>query len=371
MSSTVLFSFRGWWPIFLAVLLVSGPLCASAEGVCFTSDVKEVKLDAKCTNANTTIKVSNKEKALDFQLVYIGGGKLTSDAITLNVGGCEIKGDVTYGGNRNSFQLDTSASPDFPARAKATSSGVTFSNPTYNVPCGTPKFVADGDGYLVNISYTAAEELPNLQIVFSSSQIYDPPEKKVDWSTGGWRLWAVIAAVVWVSSGQQPSLTTHFSAVVLIILSIITFFVIKRCKNKKTNAKKTTDKKSTMTKSTSTKKAKKNKKKTETKVSNQNDWIENYRWPLNTFTEADKQYLRDRLQVLNPPIHELLKKHPPGVNGAKAINAWLAAHREMYRRVDDLPIEVQNQLEADDVMFVQLFDAGKELGARVPGKDES
>ncbi|KAI6217258.1 hypothetical protein M3Y95_01231500 [Aphelenchoides besseyi] len=356
MSSTVLSSFRSWWPIFLAVLLVSGPLYASAEGDCFTSDDKEVKLTAKCTKANTTIKVSSKDQVLDFKLDASKAQDTFSPGITLNVGGCEIKGDVLYNGVRNSFQLNN-VGHDLPARAKATPSGVTFENPTYSVPSScTPNFVADGDGYLVNIRYEAAKELPNMKIIFSNSQLYVPPEKKVDWSTGGWRLWTVIAAVV---------------AVVLIILSIITFFVIKRCKNKKTNAKKTTDKKSTMTKSTSTKKAKKNKKKTETKVSNQNDWIENYRWPVDKFTEADKQYLRDRLQVLDPPIHELLKKHPPGPNEAKAITTWLFAHNEVYRRSGNLPIEQQNQLEADDVMFAQLFDAGKELGVRVPDKDES
>ncbi|KAI6212446.1 hypothetical protein M3Y94_00025100 [Aphelenchoides besseyi] len=242
MSSTVLFSFRSWWPIFLAVLLISGPLYASAEGDCFTSDDKEVKLSAKCTKANTTIKVSNKDQVLDFQLVHVDGGKSIPKAITLNIGGCEIQGDVTYGGARNSFQLASTVPPsNFPARAKATPSGVTFENPTYSVPSCTPKFVADGDGHLVNITYEGKAELPNLQITFSSSQLYVPPEEKVDWSTSGWRLWTVIAAVV---------------AVVLIILSIITFFVIKRCKNKnqKTDAKKTTKKKSPTTKSASTKK---------------------------------------------------------------------------------------------------------------------
>ncbi|KAI6196148.1 hypothetical protein M3Y94_01075000 [Aphelenchoides besseyi] len=155
MSSTVLFSFRSWWPIFLALLLVSGPLCASAEGDCFTSDGKEVKLSAKCTKANTTIKFSDKDKALNFKLEASQGDSIPLIRITLNIGGCEFHGDVSYGGVRNSLQLDKTANPDLPAHAKATSSGVTFSNPTYNVPDCTPKFVADGDGNLVNISYKA------------------------------------------------------------------------------------------------------------------------------------------------------------------------------------------------------------------------
>ncbi|KAI6212444.1 hypothetical protein M3Y94_00024900 [Aphelenchoides besseyi] len=216
MSSTVLFSFRSWWPIFLVVLLVSSPLYASAEGDCFTSDDKEVKLSAKCTKANTTIKVSNKDQVLDFQLIHVDGGDANGVPITLNVGGCEIKGDVAYGGARNSFQLDDTANPKFSARAKATPSGVTFENPTYNVPSCTPKFVADGDGNLVNITYEGKAELPNLQITFSDSQLYVPPEE-VDWSTGGWRLWAVIAAVI---------------AILLSITAGTMFFILKQCKNK-------------------------------------------------------------------------------------------------------------------------------------------
>ncbi|KAI6218737.1 hypothetical protein M3Y95_01147800 [Aphelenchoides besseyi] len=346
MSSTVLFSFRSWWPIFLALLLVSGPLCASAEGDCFTSDGKEVKLSAKCTKANTTIKFSDKDKALNFKLEASQGDSIPLIRITLNIGGCEFHGDVSYGGVRNSLQLDKTANPDLPAHAKATSSGVTFSNPTYNVPDCTPKFVADGDGNLVNISYKADVELPNLQITFSDSQLYVAPEEKVDWSTGGWRLWTVIAAVV---------------AVVLVIISIITFFIIKRCKNKKTDAKKGSTKSTSTRKKSGTKKSEKN---TGTKISGSEDWIQNYEWPLNTYTEKDKQFLRTHLQGPNPPIRKLLRLRPILRRQEDAFNEWSVEHQELYANKDQLPIEQQRQLEADDKMFAQIYKIGKDLGWR-------
>ncbi|KAI6196090.1 hypothetical protein M3Y94_01067500 [Aphelenchoides besseyi] len=317
MSSTVLFSFRSWWPIFLALLLVSSPLCASAEGDCFTSDDKEVKLSAKCTKANTTIKFSDKDKALSFKLDASKAQETHVEKITLNIGGC------------TSF--------DLPAHARATSSGVTFSNPTHNVPDCTPKFVADGDGNLVNVSYKADKELPNLKISFSDSQLYVAPEEKADWSTGGWRLWTVIAAVV-----------------------IITFFIIKRCKNKKTDAKKGSTKSTSTRKKSGTKKSEK----TGTKVSGSDDWIQNYQWPLNPYTEKDKQFLRTHLQGPNPPIRKLLKLHPILPKQSKPFNAWCVEHQVLYAMKDQLPIEQQRQLEADAQMFAQILEIGKNLGWR-------
>ncbi|KAI6217255.1 hypothetical protein M3Y95_01231200 [Aphelenchoides besseyi] len=361
MSSTVLFSFRSWWPIFLAVLLVSSPLYASAEGDCFTSDGKEVKLSAKCTKANTTIKVSSKDQVLGFQLIHVDGGNVNAESITLTVGGCVIQGAVSYGGARDSFQLDDTANPKFPARAKATSSGVIFENPKYSVPSCTPKFVADGDGNLVNITYEGKAELPNLQITFSSSQLYVPPEEKVDWSTGGWRLWTVIAAVI---------------AVVLIILSIITFFVIKRCKNKnqKTDAKKTTKKKSPTTKSASTKKnntkkakksdekkaKKSNEKKAEAKEPYIEDWIQIYRWPKK-FTENEKNYLRAHLQGPSAPVRKLFEVQPMEDVEHEALNEWVREHLNLLERWDDLSYGKKRQVQADNDMFKLMSAALRQL----------
>ncbi|KAI6216496.1 hypothetical protein M3Y95_01273400 [Aphelenchoides besseyi] len=339
MSSTVLFSFRSWLPIFLAVLLISSPLCASADGDCFTSEGTEVKLSAKCTKADTTIKVNSKDQVLDFQLIYDGGGELTSKTITLNIGGCEFKGFVSYGGDRNSFELDNGPTSNFPAHAKATPKSVTFDKDNYKVSCGTPKFVADGDGNLVNVSYKADKELPNLKISFGGSQLYVAPEKKADWSTGGWRLWSVIAAVV---------------AVVLVIISIIAFFIIKRCKNKKTDVAKGS------TKSTSTKKS--GTKKSQAKVSGSEDWIQNYQWPLKRYTQDDKQFLRTHLQVPNPPIQKLLMVHPILPKQYDALNLWYDEHKALYALKNRLPIDQQQQLEADEKMLVEIIDLGKKLG---------
>ncbi|KAI6185970.1 hypothetical protein M3Y98_00082000 [Aphelenchoides besseyi] len=382
MSSTVLSFLRSWWPIFLALLLISGPFYASAEGDCFASDGDNVNLSAKCTKSNTTIKVSGKDQLLSFQLIRVGGGDANLIPIILNIGGCKITGFVSYGGASDILKLSGPVAFDLPAPAKATPRGVSFTKPDYKVPSCTPKFVPDGDGNLVSISYEADVELPNLEITFSNSKIYVAPEEKDDWGFGGWRLWTVLASVVWVSSDQQTSLPTHFSAVVLFILIMIGFVFIHHHndKIKQANAEKTAEKHSTMTKSTSTMKnatknnakkgdvkndAKKSReKKSQAKVPGKDDWIENYRWPVYAFTVDDKQYLRSRLQVSNPPMHELLRKHPLGVNESKALNSWLATHRNLYRRKNQLPFEERNQLEADQKMFKLLFQAGKEVGVR-------
>ncbi|KAI6186016.1 hypothetical protein M3Y98_00087200 [Aphelenchoides besseyi] len=336
MSSTVLSFLRSWWPIFLALLLISGPLYASAEGDCFASDGNNVKLSAKCTKSNTTIKVSGKDQLLSFQLIRVGGGDANLIPIILNIGGYTVNSDL-------------------PAPAKATPRGVSFTKPDYKVPSCTPKFVPDGDGNLVNISYEADVELPNLEITFSNSKIYVAPEEKDDWGFGGWRLWTVLASVV---------------AVVLFILIMIGFVFIHRHNNmyQFTDA----EKESTMTKSASTMKRsganndakKSNEKKTEAKARGKDDWIENYRWPIYAYTVDDKQYLRSRLQVPNPPVYKLLQVHPLGKNELKAFNGWIREHGELFERRDQLPIEQQKQVEADQNMFKLLYAAGKKLGVR-------
>ncbi|KAI6186061.1 hypothetical protein M3Y98_00091900 [Aphelenchoides besseyi] len=358
MLSTVLSFLRSSWPIFLPLLLVAGPLYASAEGDCFASDGDNVKLSAKCTKSNITIKVSGKDQLLSFKLDASKAASTVVEKITLNIGGCEITGLVSYGSASDFIKLSDTVTSNLPAPAKATPRGVSFTKPDYKVPSCTPKFVPDGDGNLVSISYEADVELPNLEITFSNSKIYVAPEKKDDWSFGGWRLWTVLASVV---------------AVILYILIIIGFVFIHRHNNKikQIDAEETAEKHTSMTRSTSTMKkngtkndAKKSEKKSKAKVAGNDEWIENYRWPVSAYTVDDKQYLRSRLQVPNPPIEKLLLYHPLRNDALAAFNAWSAEHEALYARKDQLPIEQQRQIEADEEMFAKLYDAGKKLGMR-------
>ncbi|KAI6221106.1 hypothetical protein M3Y95_01005900 [Aphelenchoides besseyi] len=352
-------SFHRWhWIVGLVLTLVLSPIAVTAD--CFESTTDEVILSGSCSKANTTLFIKNPEQSLDFKLDAKKGGTLTQQQIKLAIGKCEFTGEVIYGGPSNSIRLSGNPAPSFelPANAKADSNGITFNGVQNKVATCSSKFEQAKDGYKVSIVYDSKDViLPDFKIMFENAQIYDPPIDKADWSYKGWRLWTVLGSI---------------AAGLLIVVTIITFVVIKVLKNKRksqfeggcqTENKSSTAKSTVKSKSIWKKNKSKSAEKSAAKVVDKNEWLKTFVWPLEYTTEVIDMMLV-RFDVPNAPIRQVLQMHPMTAAQQDAFNRWSTKHYKVcaVRNEMQLTPELYNRLMAECRVINNFVDMGKKMG---------
>ncbi|KAI6210336.1 hypothetical protein M3Y96_00317500 [Aphelenchoides besseyi] len=343
-------------PVLFALSMFCGNVLVSSDEGCLKQHDNDLEIDGSTCTELKPMNIKVKEKQLSFQFKFDSTTPLVPKPIKLEVGGCMIAGDVNYGYSPGYFAHADLGNPNFPVGLKASEDKITSIQKT--LPGCKPVFTPEEDGSLIKISYDSkGKEVPGFKIVFKDSSFVETVEAAGDWSVRSWRLWVTISGGV-------------------LIVAIVAILIIgggwwyKKLKNKlvtdelpvMSTVGTTTEKSTTIPKSKTEMKSQKFT--NLAKLFKDNPWIENWHWPLKTYTTKDVEFLRKTLEGPDSQLklEMMLIQDPLNMQSMTALQNWLqnnnAALQGTCSNAEML------RLEADNRLIMKVLDARETLCQR-------
>ncbi|KAI6231212.1 hypothetical protein M3Y95_00357500 [Aphelenchoides besseyi] len=328
--------------LLFAVMMFGGNILVRGDEGCLKQQENDLEIDGgACTELQSTaIKI--KQKQLSFQFRYDSTTELSPKQITLEVGGCTVNGDVSYGYSPGYFKHDELGNPNLPVTLQATEDKITSGQ--RSLPDCKPTFTSEGDHFTIKVAYKPEhDEIPAFKIIFKDSELTGKVETAGDWSKKDWRLWVLIAVIVLI--------------VAFFALSIVGGVLwYKQLKNKLAPIKAplmpshdtSTAKSTTMPKSKNEANDEKNA--NFSKWLKENPRIKTWRWPIGTYKPEDIEFLRKTLEGPNNQLtlEMMLRQDPLNEQSMKALLEWrkllMVMARGYYSNVEYFRIDADFKL---------------------------